>query len=116
MLNELASLQASLAKLPSYLQTQASTSYQTVAGRLEPVIGDMKGVIADKDLPVQVRIGKLRDVVEEKVVPLLGDARASVLGAVSGSKANGKPLKKKENRESNGSATYHEAHEIPARI
>lgn len=80
-------------------------------------MGDVREVLGEREVPVQEKVGRLRGVLEERVVPLLGEARASVFGAASSAAAaaNGKAGEgKKEN--GNGSVHYEEAHQVPALV
>ncbi|KAL5480784.1 hypothetical protein ACEPAI_9724 [Sanghuangporus weigelae] len=80
MLNELHSLQASAAALPSAL------GLNNLQEKLAPVIGEVKDVLKS-EAPVKEKVGKLRKVVEESVKPILEVATARVQGAVNAVRA-----------------------------
>ena len=95
LLTELASLQTSAAQLQSSLSNQLHTAagplqekVKTSTGQLQdklgPVLEEVKEAVLAKDVPISEKVGRVRKIVEGRVVPVL-EAAQSRVGALLGS-------------------------------
>lgn len=96
MISELQSLQSSTSALPAHLQA----SFKPIQDGISSTITDLRAVVTS-DLPLNEKVGKLGETVQEKVKPVLESAKIRVQEAV------GKVLEKKTQAEAKADEVTH---------
>jgi len=79
MIAELQTIKAASANLPAQVQS----SLHTLTQELGSTIGELKGIVSDKELAAGEKVARVRHTVEERVKPVLEATKDSLVGVLN---------------------------------